>query len=141
MIAKQINISPTILKQGKEVPTTDTTLQGYIACSYTHIVDVLGPPEAGSSDNKTTANWSIKFDDGIIATIYDWKVGTAYLGKTGITPEQVLEWCVGGYTSQALHNTQALLALDNESVLKANLKADLEQRKIFWKKIKELSNR
>lgn len=71
-----------------------TSLQGYVYASYDDLVSVFGQPSVGpdkpSSDEKVTCEWNLEFEDGTVATIYDWK---EYTGKT---PRGRYEWHVGG---------------------------------------------
>jgi predicted dehydrogenase len=63
-----------------------TSLQGYVRTTYAHLVALFGEP-MGPGD-KTTAEWILEFDDGTVATIYDWKELE--------TPMDVYNWHVGG---------------------------------------------
>ena len=74
--------------------TNGTSLQGYIRTTYNDIVKVLGKPYYADDDNKVTAEWAIKFDDGPVATIYDWKVNK--------TPMYEYEWHIGGHSRNAV---------------------------------------
>ena len=51
-----------------------TCLRGYIDTTYSNLVQHFGKPEHTSG--KTNALWLIEFDDGLVATIYDWKLNT-----------------------------------------------------------------
>jgi len=48
-----------------------TSLQGYMPARYEDLVAVFGEPEGGG--DKTTVEWCLAFEDGTVATIYDWK--------------------------------------------------------------------
>lgn len=72
---------------GSHVGVSGTCLQGYVHTTYAHLLHVLGKPTCRDGD-KTTCEWDIKFDDGTIATIYDW--------KTDSTPTGPYDWHVGG---------------------------------------------
>jgi len=51
-------------------------LSGHIKSSAEEITAVFGAPmeiSADESDGKTTLEWHIRFSDGIVATIYDYK--------------------------------------------------------------------
>ena len=77
-----------------------TCLQGTINTSYNRLVEVFGKPtvyEGNETDGKVQAEWAIKFADGTLATIYDWK-------EEGNPYEGVTEWHVGGHTQHALYN-------------------------------------
>ncbi len=71
-------------------PTTDvngTSLQGYVRTNFSNIESKLGPALDGS--DKTTAEWYLEFEDGTVATIYDWKEES--------TPLSDYNWHIGGH--------------------------------------------
>ena len=72
------------------IEVSGTYLQGHITATYDELVKAFGEPEEGC--DKVMAEWNIKFADGTIATIYDWK---NYHLKTA---ESVTDWHVGGFT-------------------------------------------
>ena len=76
-----------------------TSLQGRIDTSYQRLVEVFGKPTLytdDETDGKVSCEWVVKFSDGIVATIYDWKEDISYQGVT--------DWHVGGHTQHALYN-------------------------------------
>ncbi len=77
----------------QQVKTTDswsaangTSLQGYVRTTYAQLVALFG--EGVGAGDKTTAEWILEFDDGTVATIYDWKELE--------TPMGPYNWHVGG---------------------------------------------
>ena len=56
-----------------EQETAGTFLQGYITTTKADLVSVFGNPMEYDDADKVTIEWGIRFDDGTIATIYDWK--------------------------------------------------------------------
>jgi hypothetical protein len=70
-----------------------THLQGYVRAYYHELVEVFGAPEGGG--DKTTVEWALKFEDGTVATIYDWKEYE--------TPMASYDWHIGGKSKQAVH--------------------------------------
>ena len=79
--------------QATQVKTTDnymvangTSLQGYVNTTYATLVALFGNP-MGPGD-KTTAEWILEFNDGTVATVYDWKELD--------TPMDMYRWHVGG---------------------------------------------
>lgn len=76
-----------------------TSLQGYVLTTYDKLVAVFGKP-MGPGD-KTTAEWILKFDDGTVATIYDWKEYD--------TPQGEYSWHVGGNKRTAVAKVQDAL--------------------------------
>ena len=66
-----------------------TFLQGYVITSYQNLVDLFGKPTLQFDPAKTRANWVVQFEDGVVATVYDYKVQDKPV-------EEVTEWNVGG---------------------------------------------
>jgi hypothetical protein len=64
-----------------------TSLQGHIEVYYHELVEVFGEPEEGDG-YKTHAHWSLQFEDGTIATVYDWKYDSLPMG--------LAVWNIGG---------------------------------------------
>lgn len=62
---------------------------GAVHISYKELRDKLGEPLGPSGDNKIKAQWSIQFEDGTKASIYDWKEYDTPLNK-------ITEWHIGG---------------------------------------------
>ena len=62
---------------------------GTIRCSFDKLTDIFCDPSDGSGDGKTRAEWIIRFDDGSVCWIYDWK-------EYNTPIEEVEEWNVGG---------------------------------------------
>ena len=72
-----------------------TFLVGYVETTFNELVKTFGEPHYGESDDgKITAEWGLEFDDGTIATIYDWK-------EEG-TPLDKYHWHIGGRTDYAV---------------------------------------
>lgn len=72
-----------------------TSLVGAIDVSYARIVDRLGEPTEGDA-YKVDAEWAIEFEDGTVATIYNYKDGVNYLGDEGTPTAQLRDWHIGG---------------------------------------------
>ena len=70
-----------------------TSLQGYITCSYSLLVELFGSPMEGDG-YKTQAEWIVKTDDDIVFTVYDWKEST--------DPLNITEWHIGGNSAKAV---------------------------------------
>jgi len=91
-----------VIKFKKAKSVQNTFLQGYIEVPYEKLVKVFGPPEEGDG-YKTQVEWRIEFEDGTIATIYDYKMSKEYLGPDeGLEPEEITEWHIGGREPQAV---------------------------------------
>lgn len=90
-----------------------TCLQGNIDASYEDLVDLFGQPTNG--DNyKVDAEWYIKFSDGTIASIYNWKDGKNYNGDEGMETEQIRDWHIGGFDKKSGEHVQIALELHRE---------------------------
>jgi hypothetical protein len=72
-----------------------TGLKGEFPITYGELVEIFGTPDRGPNADmdKTSCEWHLKFDDGTIASIYDWKMGR--------TPYHEYEWHIGGHTAAA----------------------------------------
>jgi len=69
-----------------------TSLKGYMEAYYHQLVEVFGQPDGGG--DKTTVEWCLAFEDGTVATIYDWKEYE--------TPTGLYRWHIGGRNSRAV---------------------------------------
>ena len=86
-----------------------THLQGYVTTTRRALEQMFGEPLDYSgddflSDGKVTTEWLIEFDDGVIATVYDWKryeSGAPALDET-------YTWHIGGHDSEAFARIQYL---------------------------------
>jgi hypothetical protein len=79
-------------------PISGTCFQGYICATYSQLLDKFGSPGNSFDSYKTDAEWVIEFDDGTVATIYNWKDGKNYCGDSGLEVEDITEWHIGGRT-------------------------------------------
>ncbi len=85
----------------KRISCSGTSLQGYIDISYDELVEKLGDPGVGD-EYKTDAHWDIEFEDGVVATIYNWKDGQNYNGPAGKPVEDIRDWHIGGNDAKAV---------------------------------------
>lgn len=87
----------------KAIDTNGTCLQGYLDnVPYERLEALFGRPLDVWGCDKVQAEWELQFDDGKVATIYDWKnYGTPY--------EQVRDWNIGGYDSEVVARIQSIL--------------------------------
>ena len=77
-----------------------TYLQGYLTADYNDLVEAFGKPNT-SDGYKSDAGWDIKWEDGTVSTIYNWKNGNNY-NQDGTKTESIIEWNVGGKNKKAL---------------------------------------
>lgn len=70
-----------------------TSFQGTILTTYDMLEKAFGEPHGGDGE-KVTCEWRIEFDDGTVATVYDWMQPR--------TPYNEYEWHIGGYDESAV---------------------------------------
>lgn len=75
--------------------------QGDIFTDYQTLVKIFGEPSGHHDNIKSDAEWIIEFEDGTIATIYNYKDGKNYLGDRGTPIELIKHWNVGGFSPRA----------------------------------------
>jgi hypothetical protein len=97
-------------KTGNDLDTTGTgsSLQGYVTTTRSALIETFGMPTFTTDEDyeKVTTEWIIKFQDGTIATIYDWK----RYEEGAPALNEVYEWHIGGYSETAVSRVQETLA-------------------------------
>ncbi|CAK0739292.1 hypothetical protein CCP2SC5_1010003 [Azospirillaceae bacterium] len=82
-----------------------TCRKGVIKARYADLIATFGRP-SNNNGYKTQAEWWVRFEDGVIASIYDYKF-------EGVSLEQNTDWHVGGHirdrAAQAVHNVLKVL--------------------------------
>tara|TARA_R100000388_G_scaffold18765_1_gene14472 strand:+ start:142 stop:510 length:369 start_codon:yes stop_codon:yes gene_type:complete len=97
------------------IDTSRTSFKGHLNCSYQHLVASLGEPlKSDCIGGKSDANWELEFGYGEVATIYNWKNGTNYLGEDGQLTENITDWHIGGHSKDVVRLVQIHLGLLNE---------------------------
>ena len=76
-----------------------TSLQGYVSTTYQELVDAFGMPHIFDGD-KTNVEWVLLID-GVLVTIYDWKLDEV--------PIDQYDWHVGGHSPEAVELVQSVL--------------------------------
>jgi hypothetical protein len=82
--------------------------QGQLPCSYATLVKTFGEPFTAFMD-KVDAEWTIKFEDGTLATIYNWKNGKNYMGEEGLELSEIGIWNIGGFEKKAVEAVAAAI--------------------------------
>jgi hypothetical protein len=93
---------------GDHIEANGTSLKGYIHnATYNELVELFGEPtyDWGSDGDKVQVEWVIRFKDGTIATIYDWK-------QYGTPVENITEWNIGGHKQDAVDRTMGVVGAD-----------------------------
>ncbi len=85
--------------QGTYADANGTHLIGEVIITRREIEAVFGAPtyEVNDPFDKVTTEWIIAFDNGVVATIYDWKRYEA--GAPGM--DESYDWHIGGRNSDA----------------------------------------
>ena len=85
--------------------TSGTFLQGTLLTTRAKLTKAFGEPMQ-YEESKITIQWGIKFEDGTIATIYDWKryeLGTP-------AEDELMVYNIGGYDLGAVRNVNDALS-------------------------------
>lgn len=96
-----------------EIEFHGTCLQGCINATHKELCAIFGQPHDGDG-YKVDAEWDVRFGDGTVATVYNWKDGPNYNGKDGTPVEQIKDWHVGGLDRKALEHIEITLQLHRE---------------------------
>lgn len=95
----------------KDIETSLTSLQGYIDISYDELIEKIGPPSDNYDDYKSDAEWQIEFEDGTVATIYNYKDGKNYCGNNGLETKDIRDWHIGGHDKKIVEMVKKILTL------------------------------
>lgn len=125
------------MKYEKFEDTGGTHLQGHIDTTYENIVSVLGKQHHNGDDYKTDAEWNIKFEDGTIATLYNWKNGKNYCRDEGLDIEDITEWNIGGHSPRARDLLFSLLNKSDHTLLESleDVVGQFQMKKIDQKQV------
>jgi hypothetical protein len=98
----------------KRINVNRTSHQGYIKAAYGDLKKAFGAPLPG--DGKADAEWIIRFEDGLVATIYNYKDGKNYLGRRGMSKTKITEWNIGGKSARAVDYVRRILSGPKKAV-------------------------
>ena len=90
------------MEQATDREICGSHLQGYTISTFQNIVDKLGNPHSNGDAYKVDVEWAFKFEDGTIATIYNYKNGLNYLGAEGKRLMEMHNWNIGGHSERAV---------------------------------------
>ena len=75
---------------------------GKITTTFSELKKKFGKPNIiVEKGEKTDAEWLIQFENGVIATIYNYKNGKNYVGNSGIATSKITDWHIGGHVEDA----------------------------------------
>lgn len=106
------------LRSHKELESAiGTSLMGHMESPYHKIANVLGDPSDSGDEYKIDARWVIGFEDGTIATIYNWKNGHNYCGEEeGLPIGSITFWHIGGNDPKVVAMVMDTLGVSSSSV-------------------------
>ena len=81
--------------------------------TYNLIVETFGEPSDRFDDYKSDAEWIIQFDDGQVATLYNYKNGRNYMGPDAPSKYDITTWNVGGKSHEVVLRLRQLLMKDS----------------------------
>lgn len=87
------------------VEINGTWLQGYTVATRRELEAAFGEPEFWGEGDKVTTEWAIRFDDGTVATIYDWK--RYEMGAPEM--DERITWNIGGSDPIAVERVEDVL--------------------------------
>ncbi len=90
-----------------------TSLMGYVDTSYKQLKKVFGDPDEGDG-YKVDAEWNIVFEDGTVATIYNYKDGKNYNGPSGTATTKITDWHIGGCDEKAVERVYEALGITSK---------------------------
>ncbi len=93
----------------KRINCGGTSLVGKINVSYGKLKKTFGKPTE-SDGYKSDAEWEVEFENGVVATIYNWKNGKNYLGSSGTPKTKITQWHIGGHTEEAVKLVKQVLS-------------------------------
>lgn len=103
----------------KDIHVDGTFLVGHLKdISFYRLIETLGRPGTDNYDDyKSDAQWDIEFDDGLVATIYNWKNGLNYndkidkSGDHGMQLTDMTYWNVGGTDPKVVDRLMTMLQM------------------------------
>ena len=90
-----------------------SSLQGEFLITFAELVEIFGKPNYGPNNydmDKVTCEWMLEFEDGTLASIYDY--------KTSRTPMGEYEWHIGGYNVTAFERVLDTILLHRDKLVK-----------------------
>ena len=83
-----------------------TSLQGYISTTKGELIKIFGAPTYEALEGeKTTIEWVLQFEDGTVATIYDYKrEGSGWYGEDEylLGDDEQFDFHIGGADKRAV---------------------------------------
>jgi len=90
---------------------------------YNILVKTFGEPGKGNNYS-TDAEWKIKFEDGRVVSIYNYKNGKTYLEDKGTSTKEITTWNIGGKNKSVVKD---IVEIINDTLSKMN-KEDINDK-------------
>lgn len=90
---------------GNHISANMSSLMGYVKANYFDLVETFGEP-GGGDGYKVFNEWVVQFEDGTVATIYDWKEAGESVSQSALN----YNWHIGGYNSSAVERVKEALS-------------------------------
>ena len=115
----------TIVRIPESEPPYGTSLQGYVFCKYSELVEIFGEENYNSTsiDDKVTHEWYLTFSlldcvtqepvETVRASIYDWK---NYDGGELVRSNGVVEFHIGGLDSKAVECVKRVMKSNENKI-------------------------
>ena len=78
-----------------------TSLKGHIDIDYATLVKIFGKEHSDGDGYKVDCEWDLQFSNGVVATIYNYKDGKNYCGRSGLAKKNLTDWHIGGKSTMA----------------------------------------
>ena len=111
----ELSTKPFITHNDDDLIKIDgTSLQARLHnLTYATIIDTFGEPSDRFDNYKSDAEWIIQFDDGQVATLYNYKNGRNYMGPDAPSKYDITTWNVGGKSHEVVLRLRQLLMKDS----------------------------
>jgi hypothetical protein len=91
-------------KLNNTLKANGTSLKGKVETTFDRLEEAFGEPiYPDSFDQKVICEWVLEFEDGLIATIYCWKVKSVPLGE--------YDWHIGGHSERVVDYVKNILLM------------------------------
>ena len=90
-----------------------TSYKGDVTTTFAELVAIFGKPKYGPNADldKTTCEWVLTYEDGTVATIYDWMATRTPMGH--------FKWHIGGYDERAVEHVLETIRFYRDPLVKA----------------------
>jgi hypothetical protein len=89
-----------------------TSLQGYVTTTMRDLIAAFGEPTFYYPGEKVTVEWTHRFSDGSVVTIYDWKRYDDGVPEM----DEVMEYNIGGFNKDAAEKVKMAVLLGTSTL-------------------------